>query len=111
MKEKLNSLPDYKMIFTDIIRIKYPEKEYLIESFLKKKKLSSFDIIKVNKLIFPTKKNQRKYRCYKKNEILKILEYQENHQLTNRDLAHHFKISPNTITSWRKKFRTKNKEI
>ncbi len=103
-KRKQIQSPDYKMIFTDIIRSKCPEKESLFKEFLNKDKFSSMDVINLNQLIFKANKTSRKHRSYDKADIIKILEYQKKHQLNNFQLAEHFQISRNTVTSWKKKF-------
>lgn len=106
---KKNVLPDYKLIYTDIILKKHPTKELSCRTILEKDVLSVFDVIKLNDLIFGTgdKKtsiNNQKYRAYDESAIIDILKYQKKNKLNNSELAIHFKISRNTIAKWKKSF-------
>jgi len=100
-------LPDYKAIYNDIIRKKFPHKKEDCISFLEKKNLSAIDIIALNTKVFgkPDKiseKFNQRHRSYSKSDIWQILDYQKKHKLNNSQLANHFKISRNTISKWRK---------
>ena len=102
-------LPDYKAIYNDIIRKKFPHKKEKCISFLEKKNLSAIDIIALNTKVFgkPDKiseKSNQKYRSYTKSDILKYLEYQKKYKLNNSQLANHFSLSRNTIAKWKKIF-------
>lgn len=98
--------PDYKRIFMDIINIKHPEKTTVCSSILNKIELSTLDILELNKLIFDTENisvNQ-KHRSFNEATILQILDYQKKNNLNNSQLAHHFRLSRNTVTKWKKLF-------
>lgn len=95
--------PNYKRIYTDILRNKYPEKEGECISLLRKKNLSSLEIIRLNEKIFGSDNNSN-LRSYHKSDIFQILDYQKEHNLNNSQLANHFKLSRNTITKWKKMF-------
>lgn len=100
-------LPDYKTIYTDIIRKKCPERIEEFIMFLSKPSLSGLDVIKLNNKIFGTadRESQRinqKHRSYSKSDILKILSYQKKNHLNNTQLSIHFKLSRNTVAKWRK---------
>ncbi|MCI3938584.1 helix-turn-helix domain-containing protein [Chryseobacterium aahli] len=100
--------PDYRRIYTDMLTKKYPEKKKECDSIFKKNKLSTFDIIRLNALIFNVKENpetksfNQKHRSYNEFDILKILDYQKKNQLNNSQLAHHFDVSRNSLTKWKK---------
>ncbi len=100
--------PNYKLIYSDLITKKCPERIGEFQSILSKDKLSFLDIINLNEKIFQTKKaeqeDNQKYRSYSKSDILRILDYQKKHRLNNLQLAHHFRLSRNTVTKWRKLF-------
>lgn len=100
--------PDYKLIYFDIINKKFPERIGEFQPILSKSKLSFLDIINLNEKIFQTKKAKQKvnqkHRSYSKSDILRILDYQKKHGLNNIQLAHHFRLSRNTVTKWRKLF-------
>jgi DNA-binding transcriptional regulator YiaG len=107
MKNERTHGPDYKRIFTDIIKIKYPHKEEECKSLLNKSELLSLDIITLNQKIFgvegkETDEFNQSHRSYSKQSILEILEYQKKNRLNNSQLALHFKISRNTIKKWNK---------
>lgn len=100
-------IPNYKKIYNDILDKKYPEKKQVCESILKKLKIESFDVIRLNELIFNSndkrllKKNQS-FRSYDEQTILRILKYQKDHGLNNVQLAAHFKLSRNTVAKWQR---------
>lgn len=99
--------PNYKNIYTDIIRQKYPEKYQDCISLLKKNSMSDLDIIELNQKIFGKKDTQdqnQKYRSYNKSTIVEILTYQKENNINNSELALHFKLSRNTVAKWKKMF-------
>lgn len=100
--------PNYKLIYTDIIDHKFPEKKKECEALLNKKKLTVLNIIELNQKIFGTNKESeaqnQKLRSYSKSDILEILEYQKEYRYTNKQLANHFKLSRNTVTKWKRIF-------
>ncbi len=109
MKTQNNSSPNYKKIFTDIIQMKFPEKEEECRSLLAKDNLSVFDIILLNDKIFGQSsgkhdKTNQKHKSYSKKDILKILDYQKKNNLNNMQTAAYFKLSRNTIGKWKKIF-------
>ncbi len=99
---------NYKLIFKDIIKKKFPEKEHQCSSTLNKRNLSASDILQLNQKIFgfnlETEQSNQKHRSYKKSDILIILDYQQKNKLNNSQLANHFKLSRNTVTKWKKMF-------
>lgn len=110
MDKQIQSLaPDYKKIYVDIILSKFPDKMSHCKRILDKHNLSGLDVITLNSIIFgctdkATEIFNQKHRSYKKCDILRILDYQKQHNLNNTQLSRHFKLSKNTITSWKKKF-------
>lgn len=67
------------------------------------------DVIEINKKIFgitiENEKFNQRHRSYTKAAIFEILLYQQKHQLNNKELALHFKLSRNTVTKWKKLFK------
>lgn len=105
MAEQEPMIPNYKNIYLDIISKKFPSKTDTYEKILSKKILSNYDVIVLNKELFPNAKNQtenQKLKSYTKETILKILDYQKAKKLNVTELARHFSISRNTIAKWRK---------
>jgi len=105
MAEQESMIPNYKNIYLDIISKKFPSKTDTYEKILSKKILSNYDVIVLNKELFPNAKNQtenQKLKSYTKETILKILDYQKAKKLNITELARHFSISRNTIAKWRK---------
>ncbi|MGV0923901.1 helix-turn-helix domain-containing protein [Empedobacter tilapiae] len=100
------SSPNYKQIFKDILDRKYPEKRNACENILNKTTLSIVDVIEINAKIFGIAiiNDSKKFRSYKKSDILKILEYQKEKGLNNSQLANHFRLSRNTVAKWKKLF-------
>ncbi len=108
--QKLNR-PDYQRIYTDIIKKRFPEKMKECQFFLEKETLSVLEIIKINRILFgdSSKENKletKRHRSYDVSSIFQILKFQKNMKLNNQELANHFGMSRNTVTSWRKKFET-----
>lgn len=105
------SIINYSEIFKDILDSKYPEKKQECFPLLKKRNLSSIDILKINRKIFLVEETENnssnnRLRSYNKSDIAAILDFQKKHKLNNSQLANHFKISRNTITKWKKLFLT-----
>lgn len=110
MKNMKTNTPDYKRIFKDILKMKYPEKKEECNDLLSKKELSMLDIIKLNQTIFKLRDKEnftfnQKHRSYNKKTILEILDYQKKHHLNNSQTAIHFNLSRNTLTKWQKMFQ------
>ncbi|KAB1229503.1 helix-turn-helix domain-containing protein [Chryseobacterium viscerum] len=104
---KRTESPDYRRIYNDIIKEKYPEKKELCKSILEKKELSFLDIIKLNSLLFEEKNKERsvanqRHKSYNISTIREILDYQRKNKLNNTQLAIHFKLSRNSIAKWNK---------
>lgn len=107
------SEPDYKMIYTDLINEKYPEKKEKYSPLLSKEKLSVLEVIRLNKILFnnndkkedkETSDFNQSHRAYDRETIFEILDYQKKWKCSNSQLAMHFKLSRNTITKWKRKF-------
>lgn len=102
--------PDYIRIYSDLISKKHPDKTLPCERFLKKKKLTVLEVIKLNELIFENKtekessSSNQKFRSYNKSAILEILNFQSKHNMNNSQLAIHFNLSRNTVAKWKKTF-------
>lgn len=101
--------PNYNLIFIDIIKIKFPEKQCLLKYLLENKELTTFDILEINRKLFSdsaidSTSINPKFKSYHKTDILKILEYQKINKINNTELATQFNISRNTISKWRKLF-------
>ena len=107
------TIPNYKKIYSDMIHRKYPEKVEDLERFLQKEVLSPLDVIGLNKKLKTNadrgdRKFNQRLRSYNKDTILEILEYQKVFRLNNSQLADHFSLSRNTVTSWKKRFFNMN---
>lgn len=100
--------PDYKKIYWDLISEKFPLQLKDYQKFFDKKKLSCLDVIELNKKLFPdndAKNFNQKHKSYDKESIVMMLKYQRDNKLNNSQLALHFNVSRNTITSWKKNIR------
>ncbi|WP_160138718.1 helix-turn-helix domain-containing protein [Chryseobacterium sp. c4a] len=101
--------PDYKSIYSDILKNEFPEKIEECQSLLNKKHLSVLDVQKLNQKVFGvsdqnSKAENGKYHSYKKSDILHMLDYQRKHNLNNSQLARHFKLSNNSVSKWKRMF-------
>lgn len=103
--------PNYKLIYSDMIDLKYPFKKEQCSSILNKEQFTFLDVIKINKIIFGEntcdKNESQKFKSYDQSTIFEILEYQKKNRLTNIQLAKKFNMSRNTLTSWKKKYIVK----
>ena len=70
---KASEQPDYKKIFDDIIKLKYPDKKDICNKILAKDTLSILDVIIINDIIFGETTDSQKFRCYDKKAIFEIL--------------------------------------
>lgn len=101
-----NNEPNYKKIYSDILKINHCENVEKCETILSKPFLTFLDVIKLNEYIFG-KKNETingKHKSYNKKTILEILTYQKKHKFNNTQTAKHFKLSRNTVAKWKKMF-------
>lgn len=93
----------------DILERKFPNKIEDCRYLLDKDNLSVLEVIALDKKIFgvtiENEKSNQKHRSYTKGAIIEILIYQEKHRLNNTELALHFKLSRNTVTKWKKRFK------
>ena len=101
--------PNYKLIFSDIMHIKFPDRKIDFNNLLSKPELSALDILELNKRIFGTsdRSNEmatQKHRSYNRSAIFEILNYQQKNRLNDSQLASHFKISRNSVAKWKKTF-------
>lgn len=103
------SKPNYRAIYTDIVNNKFPHKRSKFQFYLDKENWSTIDIIKLNQEIFGvndkvlTSFNQT-LRSYKKEDIIRILDFQKKNHLNNSQVASHFNMSRNTVAKWKKMF-------
>ena len=106
--KKNGSTPNYKKIYTDIILKKHPQKILLYFKILKKNELSALDVIEIDKRIFGNKNVNKningRLRAYNETEIIEILRFQKENQLSNTKLALQYKLSRNTVAKWKKLF-------
>lgn len=97
--------PDYQRIYTDLLKMKFPEKEKECLSLLQKKNFSQLDVIKLESILFNEKSADNGiHRSYDKSTIFKILDYQKKNNLNNSELAKHYGLSRNTVAKWKKYF-------
>ncbi|NIF06155.1 helix-turn-helix domain-containing protein [Chryseobacterium sp. Tr-659] len=104
-----SSKPAYKKIYEDMLRIKFPDKKKDCETILTKACLSEFDVLQIENILFKKRKSHmdlkdKRLRSYTQDTILQILTYQKIHELNNTQLAAHYGLSRNTVTSWKKRF-------
>lgn len=105
-----NTRPNYLKIFEDIIARKCPERKNEFERFFAKD-ISALDIIDLNNKIFGLQDREtidfnQQHKSYDKETILQILTFQQEQKLTNIGLANHFKLSRNTVSKWKRLYKT-----
>ncbi|WP_131707643.1 helix-turn-helix domain-containing protein [Chryseobacterium angstadtii] len=92
-----------------MLRIKFPDKRKDCEVILAKTKLTDFDILHIESILFKKEKNDvrmkdKRHRSYDIDTICKILAYQKANELNNTQVAARYGLSRNTVASWKKKF-------
>ncbi len=111
MDKKISAIetcfPDYARIYSDLIRMKHPEKMKECQYFLSKKNLTSMDVIKMNEIIFGKISFNQKYRSYDDSTIIAILKHQKISGMNNTELSIHYNLSRNTIRKWKEKYSIK----
>lgn len=105
-------IPDYKLIYSDILTKRYPGKKERCENILSKDFITILDVIRLENIIFNQLRKEdvifnQKLKSYDTETIREILDYQEKFKLTNTQLALHFKLSRNTVSKWKKRFAVK----
>ena len=105
-------VPDYKKIYSDLVREYFPDQVETFKPLLDKTKMSSIDIIKISEKILLIKngnkrQERQKYRSYSMSDIIQILEFQKSNKLNNTQLALHFKLSRNTVAKWKNYYTNK----
>ena len=98
------SPPNYKEIYLDILKKKYPEKLDRCMPILQKSNLNSLDVVHLNEIIFgkETTIKSQVHKSYDPETITEILNYQNKNRLSDSQLAKHFRISRNTVAKWKK---------
>lgn len=107
--QKIANIPNYRLIYKDLIEQKYPHKKAICATILAKQELTFLDVLELNELIFETVSKKtlemnQKYRSYDKATIIEILNYQKKNSLNNTQLSNHFKLSRNTVIKWKTLF-------
>lgn len=97
-----NTGPDYIKIFSDIISEKFPEKASICKHFLEKEKLSSLDVITLNRILFNDCSIKNEHKSYDQESIIQILEHQKKNKMTDSEIATLFRLSRNTLSGWKK---------
>ncbi|MDR1706793.1 MAG: hypothetical protein LBR46_02190 [Prevotella sp.] len=105
----MDNRPFYHKLYADLIREKCPGKEQECFFYLQKENWTALDVIKVNELLFGSKKRadqsiDKKHRSYDQESIKQILMYQCNNMLNNNEVANKYGLSRNTIAKWKKLF-------
>ena len=91
--------PNYIKIFTDIISMKFPQYNFIIDILKDKDDLTSLEVIEINNSIFGISKANN-FKSYDLQSIKEILDYKEKNNLTIIATANHFRMSRNTLKFW-----------
>lgn len=106
--------PNYSKIYHDLITTQYPEKMNCPKVREQLEKLDSTEeIIKLNKRLFSktdkeTEKNNQQLKTYDRKTMMKLLSYQQKHNLSTSYMSRKYKISRTTFTKWK---RTLEEEV
>ncbi|WP_156424176.1 hypothetical protein [Myroides odoratus] len=100
--------PNYNNIYRDLIEKQFPERVEEFSSLLSVDITNSIQVIELNNLLFYQfdnikEWNNQKFKSYDLISVMKILKFQEENSLSNVDVSNFFRISRNTLASWKKK--------
>ena len=109
MAEKVSIKPDYRKIYQDLIRAKFPHRESDFLAVLQKEEFTNYDVIQLNRNLFGKSEveygsENQKLKSYSQDTIIKVLKYQIENKYSNSAIANQFNISRNTIARWKKFF-------
>ena len=104
----MNKGPDYQKIYKEITERFHKNKTDKVKTYLQKEEWTSFDVIAVNKLLYDMKENNelkvdKRCKAYDEQTIISVLNHQKEFRLNNSELSRLFKISRNSVISWRKR--------
>jgi response regulator of citrate/malate metabolism len=108
--------PNYTKIYQDMLKAKDPEKlkDPKIQRLIKNLKTTE-DVLNFNDLVFKqsreSSQNNQKLKTYDKKTMLKLLEYQQKHNLSTNYMSKKYKISRTTIAKWKKTFEEEYEKI
>ncbi len=93
-----------------MITLKYPHKLKECKKILQKKEISTIDVISLQGILFgseniSTGQSNQRHKSYDPETVQKILKFQIEKNLSNVQLARHFKMSRNTVGTWKKLFK------
>jgi|SRR5690606_7439334 len=99
--------PDYQKIYKEITERFHPDKMDKVKTYIQKEEWTSFDVITVSNILINKKKIHgqridRQHKAYDEHTIKAILKHQKEYGMNNSEAARFFKISRNTIISWKK---------
>ncbi len=108
--------PNYKKIYQDMLKEKNPEKLKDPKTLRLLNNLkTSEDILRLNDLIFKSTKeslkNNQQLKTYDKKTMLKLLQYQQKHNLSTSFMSKKYRISRTTIAKWKKTFEKEFEKI
>ncbi|GAB0157164.1 hypothetical protein CHRYSEOSP005_24340 [Chryseobacterium sp. Alg-005] len=101
-------IPFYSKIYQDIIIEKFPEMLNDKEIINRLNNIQAVeDVIALNEKLFKKEniRDNQKLKSYDQKTIIKILEYQKKHNLSNTYISQRYKLSRNTVARWKKNFK------
>lgn len=107
----MENRPNYRKLYADMIRDKYPEKVSECASCFEKEEWTALDVIRINEKLFGSQKRKsdlkvdRAHRAYDIASIRDILAHQRKDRLNNKQLAVEYGLSRNTVAKWKKLFQ------
>lgn len=102
---------NYKQIFQDILDLKFPEKKELRTIVLEREITDFYDVLSLNKLIFGDENKENKHKSYDPSTISKVLQFQEENNLSNIETARKFNLNRNTVSARKKRVNFNNSVI
>ncbi len=102
--------PNYQKIFLDMARQSNKDLNEWIK-LLEKGDLNSLEVMELNEKLSDGKKKENiKFKAYDKESIAKVLKFQIDHELSDRQISKLFHISRTTIAKWKKDFKNNEQD-
>jgi DNA-binding transcriptional regulator YiaG len=99
--------PNYNLIYQEMLLSSAPEKleNRAVKSFLENSNKKAIDLISINHFIAAENiQNNKKWQVYDEASIKEILNYQQDHELSNNETAKLYNISLISLRKWKKHF-------
>ena len=99
--------PNYNLIYQDLLKASFPDKmeNRAVKNFFESSNKKAIDLINFNAFISSENlQENKKHSCFDEASIKEMLQYQEENDLTNDQIAALYNISLTSLRKWKKHF-------